>query len=348
MSISSLSSPGEGASPEDTILQISLFGSASQALATIITLGIPDLLGSGSQTVETLAQQTNSHASSLYRVMRFLSGFGIFHEDEQHQFHLTEVGQVLRSDVSTSPAGWAAFHMLSWRGAIYQALPSVVQSGQSAYHHLYGKPIYDVFTTHPEYGQSFNLGMKSWSAALPDAICNAYDFSWAKLLVDVGGGHGHLVQAILHANHDMHGILFDRPHVIAEAQQIIDQDTVTRGRFQAQAGDFLEAVPANGDIYLIASVLMDWSDEDGIRILQNCQRTMRPGGRILILEPLIGNPNEATLGKFLDITIMLETSGRVRSVEEFSDLVQRAGMHVANVYPVHALSSAIIEVEPAQ
>lgn len=346
MTVSLFTKPGD-LTPADIIKQLTFLALVPQSLAAAIKLGIPDLLASEAQSAEALAAATSAHAPSLYRILRLLAGCNILREDDQHHFHLTEVGQALCTTTPGTPERFVWFQTLPWRGVLYQALSDVVMSGNSAYEHIYGKRLYEVLAEQPELSQAFNQGMRAWSTPLPDAVLATYDFSQAHTVVDVGGGYGQLLCPILQAYPPMQGILFDQPYVIQEAQTMIAQTPIAN-RCTLVGGTFLEQVPAGGDIYMIAFVLMDWSDEEAIRILRNCRAAMGAGGKILILETLIGPANEPDFGKFLDIDIMLETSGRVRTLDEFRSLLAAAGLLLTHVYTVSALSTSILEAVRAQ
>ncbi|MBG1268879.1 methyltransferase [Nostoc sp. WHI] len=327
-------------SPQSVMLQISLGEILSQGVCTIIKLNIPDLLADSPKTAEELAQLTNSHERSLDRLLRFLTSLDIFAIDEQERFTLTPFSDVLRTDNPTSPRDWILFNAEPWRWELLQSFEKVIATGLNAYDHIYQKKIYEVFSEKQEYAIAFNKAMKSWSSSLPSAVVNAYAFQAANLIVDVGGGMGDLLVAILSANKTVNGILFDQPHVIQEVH-IANQEIATRCNLVS--GDFLKSVPPGGDVYIISHVLMDWSNEDCITILKNCRASMIDGGSLLIIEAFADVSNEQVFAHFIDMIMLQETSGRVRTLKEWNILLGSSGFTVKNIIPIDTLSMNIIE-----
>jgi predicted O-methyltransferase YrrM len=329
-------------SPKSALIQASLSSILSQAIYTIAQLKIADLLDTEPKSAEELAQATSMHAPSLERLLRFLSGFGIFVEDERGYFSATPTSKMLRTDNPDSPYNWILFNTQPWRWEILQAMSDVVSTGKTAYETLYQKSIYEFLAEKPEINLSFNQGVKSWTSTLPAAVLKVYDFSNTQMIVDVGGGMGALLSSILQAYPNLQGILFDQPHVLDQAKDNIMSQGVG-DRCQLVGGNFLNTVPEGGDLYLISYVFTDWSNEDCIRILKNCSRSMQPGGKIVILEPFLGVRNEPTLGKEIDILMLLETGGRIRDDQEWKTIVREADLTTTNIIPTGDLSIYLIE-----
>lgn len=335
-----LSNAKNHVSPQSIMLQISLGQILSKGVCTIIKLNIPDLLADSPKTSEELAQLTNSHERSLDRLLRFLTSLDIFAIDEQERFTLTPFSDVLRTDNPTSPRDWILFNAEPWRWELLESFEKVIATGLSAYEHTYQKKVYEFFGEKPEYGIAFNKAMKSWSSSLPTAVINAYDFQAANLIVDLGGGMGDLLIAILSANKTVNGILFDQPHVIQEVH-IANQEIATRCNLVS--GDFLKSVPSGGDLYIFSYVLMDWSNEDCITILKNCRANMINGGSLLIIEPFTDESNDQVFALFTDMIMLQETSGRIRTLKEWNILLDSSGFTVKNIIPTGTLSMNIIE-----
>ncbi|BAZ10501.1 O-methyltransferase family protein [Calothrix sp. NIES-4071] len=329
-------------SPQSIMLQASLGPILSKAIYVITKLNIADFLTSGSKNAEELAEITGTNTHYLYRIMRFLSGFGIFLEDNQGFFSLTSLSSTLRTDAPDSPRDWILFNAEPWRWGLVQAMNDVIKTGKSSYENIYGKNAYGVFAEKPEFGLTFNKAMKSWSSSLPAAVINNYDFCSAKLVVDVGGGMGDLLTLILKTYPTLKGILFDQNHVVKEVEKATNYYEIA-DRCLLAGGNFLTSVPVGGDLYIISSVLMDWSNEDCITILQNCYNVMAPNGKVLIIEPMIGALNEQTFGKSLDMIMLLETAGRIRDKEEWEILLNAADFRIKSIIPTNALSMYIIE-----
>lgn len=330
--------------PDAILLQASVGSIFSQALYTVIKLNIIDLLAESSKSANELAQLTETQGNLLYRLLRFLADFDVFVEDEQHRFSLTSLSNRLRSDAPASPRDWILFTAAPWHGEVVQAMTDVVITGKNAYELLYQKDNnYTFFNEKPELNITFCKAMKSWSSSLFATFLQAYDLSNVRKIVDLGGGLGHLLTAILKMYPTVHGILFDTPCVIQEARKWIENQEIA-DRCSIIGGNFLTSVPENADIYIISHVLLDWSDQDCLTILKNCHRAMAQDSKLLIIEIIEDSPSGSNLEKFVDMLLLLETSGRIRKIEELTILLEKANLSLMNIIPLGNLPVHVIEV----
>ena len=174
------------------------------------------------------------------------------------------------------------------------------------------------------------------------AIIAAYDFSWARTIVDVGGGDGTLIASILNAHPQAHGILLDTPHVADSARKRLAAAGLSE-RCNVVVGDFFEAVPDGGDIYLLSWIIHDWDDEHNLTILKNCHRAMQPGGKLLILEEIVPGVNETSMSKLYDLhMLVLLGEGRERTEAEYRMLLDEAGFSMTSIIPT-TLPRSLIE-----
>jgi hypothetical protein len=176
------------------------------------------------------------------------------------------------------------------------------------------------------------------------AVVAAYDFSSITSLVDIAGGHGSLIAAILIANPALQGILFDQPHVVSGAQSVLKAAGVA-DRCQQVSGDFFAELPANGDAYLLKSIVHDWNDADSIRILKNVRRAIQPDGKLLLVEFVIPHGNDPHPGKLTDINMLVSLGGRERTEAEFRDVLAQAGFRLTQVIPT-GVGRSVIEAVP--
>lgn len=200
---------------------------------------------------------------------------------------------------------------------------------------------FEYLERHPEDLAVFGESMTSLSATDNPAIVSAYTFAKMGTLVDIGGGHGSLLAAILRANPNLHGVLFDQPSVIARAQQ--DQHVTAAGvseRVTLRSGNFFEEVPSGGDAYIMKYILHDWNDEQCVNILRNCRAAMNEKGRVLVVDNVIPPGNDPSWGKLLDIQ-MLIIGGRERTKKEFADMFLEAGLKMARVIPTSCALSIV-------
>lgn len=314
-----------------------------QPIYVAAKLGIADLVTEIPKTADELAHLTKAHAPSLRRLLLMLSSVGIFAEDAAGRFRATPLGELLRRDHPQSLRSMAvmfgsAFFWRPW-GELYDT----VLTGQPAFDRVYGISLFDYLSTHSEDAAIFNEAMTSASARDIPAILAAYDFSIFERIVDVGGGHGALLHAILSANPRLHGVLADLPAVVAGAAALRSEPTAQRCSIVAT--DFFESVPEGADGYLMKTIIHDWNDEDALKILRNCRRAIRRHGRLLLIEWVLKRPNEPDPGRGLDMQMLVQFTGRERTEADFEALLCAAGFSLKRVIPTSGPTS-IVESRP--
>lgn len=314
-----------------TLLRLTAGKWVSQAIAVAAELGIADLLKDGAKSAAVIARSANASEDGVYRLLRALGSVGLFAETGNRRFRLTPLGKLLRTDSPQALGAYARFvgHESTWRP--WGELRHSVRTGEPAFDHVFGMPIFEYFAKTPESGAVFDAAMTSISSLESRAVVAAYDFSGIGTLVDVAGGHGVMILTILTANRKMRGVLFDLPHVTAGAQALLHSRGVA-GRCQIVSGDFFASVPEGGDAYVMKHILHDWDDERATQILRNCHRAMRPGGKVLIVDAVIPAGNTAHFGKLLDLEMLaLTPRGRERTHAEFRDLLKRSGFNLRRI-----------------
>ena len=313
----------------------------SQAIAVTAELGIADLLKNGAKSAADIARAAKVSEDSVYRLLRALGSVGLFAESGERRFRLTPLGKLLRTDSPEAHGGYARFmgHESEWRP--WGELRYSVRTGEPAFDHVFGMPIFEYFAKMPETAAVFDAAMTSISTYESTAVVAAYDFSGVGTLVDVAGGHGLLIASILKANRKMGGILFDLPHVTAGAAALLQSRGVA-DRCQIVNGDFFASVPEGGDAYIMKHIIHDWDDERATQILRNCHRALRPGGKVLIVDAVIPPGNGAHFGKLLDLEMLVQTPrGRERTKAEFYDLLKRSGFRPRRVVPTKTHLSVV-------
>jgi hypothetical protein len=304
----------------------------TQAIHVAAVLGIADLLAAGPRSSEDLAHVTGAHAGALERLLRALASVGVVREEAGSRFELTPVGECLRSDAPESVAGWAVFVGERHHWEAWQALEYSVRTGQNAFRHVHGMDVWTMRAMHPAMGAQFDQAMTSMSSQVSSSVLAACDFSRFGTIVDVGGGRGGFLAAILAAYPTMRGVLFDQPHVVAGAGTLLASADVA-DRCEVIAGSFFESVPPGGDAYVLKAILHDWEDEQAVRILETCRSAMADGTALLVIERDIGPPNETPDAKFSDLNMLVAAGGRERSLDEFATLLTAAGFNVTGYTP---------------
>nr|MBA3805683.1 methyltransferase [Acidobacteriota bacterium] len=259
--------------PEAFLTQLAFGALLTQALYVVAKLGIADLLADKPRTVAELAARTDTHERSLYRVLRSLSGVGIFREVEPKVFALTPYAEPLRSDAPGSMRGGAIFMGEEWHWSVWGNLLHSVRTGKPAWGHTHGAEVFDYFAKNAEQAEVFNRAMTDMSAGIAPAIVEAYDFSGIETLADIAGGHGYLLAQILKANMEVSGVLFDVPPVIAGAGELLEREGVA-ARVEQVSGDFFASVPC-ADAYVMKHIIHDWDDERCVTILKNIRAAMK-------------------------------------------------------------------------
>jgi hypothetical protein len=306
---------------------------AAECVHAVAVLGIADLLANGHTTIEALASATGCHGPSLQRVLRALVRFGVFTEITLGQFQLTPVGATLRADAPDTLRDAAIFVMSAPLWTACGSLLDTLRSGEPAFGKLNNATIYEYLAEHPEPAAVFHRFMTTQSKLHNAAIVDAYDFSGIGTLVDVGGGHGATLAAVLRHNPSIKGILFDLPEVVAAAQ--LDTSELA-GRCEAVGGDVFKSVPAGGDAYVIKRAIMDWSDDDAETILRNCLSAMNAGGKILIVDPMLPSGTEPHPNWLTDMICLTISGGRCRTEADFRKLFDAVGLTLERVIPTRS------------
>ena len=317
--------------PPDVLFQMVIGKWISQALGTVVAIGVADQLRNGARRCSDIARTARVSEDGLYRLLRALASVGVFAESADRRFKLTPMGQFLRRDHPESVAGYALFtaHDSTWRP--WGRLDYSVKTGLPAFDAVFGAPIFEYLSGHPETAAVFDAAMTSISAREASATCDAYDFKGAKTVMDVAGGHGLLLGTILRRHKTMRGVLFDLPHVVAGAAATFARAGVT-ARVRIEHGDFFKALPSGADAIVMKHIVHDWDDESATRILQSCHRALAPRGKVLIVDPVVPSGNVPHYGKLLDLEMLVLTPrGRERTKAEFTSLLQGAGFRLSRV-----------------
>ncbi len=308
----------------------------TQAIYVAAELRIADLLADGSKHPDELGKHAGVKGDMLYRVLRALAGIGIFAEDADGRFMLTPLAETLRGD-----SGQRAYARLHGQ-ELYQSwamLLDAVRSGEAGFVEAFGMPAFEYFSKHSERGAVFDRAMTGHHGAEADPMLDAYDFSGFNDIVDVGGGNGSLLTAILRRHSQMRGVLFDLPRVVDRAQSAVEVASL-RERCRFVGGSFLESVPAGGDAYVLRHVVHDWRDEDAATILRNCRNAMKPDGKILVVEIVVPAGNDPSFAKWMDL-MMVTYGGKERSEKQYRQLFAQAGLRLTRLVPTKDVISVV-------
>jgi hypothetical protein len=301
----------------------------TQLLHVAAKLGIADELAHGPKTTREIARARNCDSDALYRVLRALANVGVLVEQNQQRFKLTPMGEYLREDVRGSLRSTAVLFGEPWFWNGYGQLLHSVQNGDAAFQHAHEAPLADYLRDHEDAAQLFDDVEKSNAEQELAALLRACDFSGVTTVVDLGGGKGSLLAALLAKYPALKGTLFDRPHVVAQADAALTTGELA-SRCTITAGSFFEDVPEGADVYVLKHVVRDFDDARAAQILKNCRAAMSPDSRLVLFERLIAEPNESSETKLLDIDSLALTGGRLRSEFEHQALLDTAGLRLTH------------------
>jgi hypothetical protein len=330
--------------PHVQLVQMASAYWVSRLLYVAAKLGLADRLADGPKDAETVAEETDTHAPSLYRVMRTLASLGILTEQDGKRFALTPLGEALRQGAPGSAhasvltlAGDAVWH--GFDHFLYS-----VETGKSGMEKALGVPIFEYLGQHPDEAALFSETMIGFHGQEPAAIADAYDFKGFATIVDVGGASGHLLTTILGKHAGPRGVLFDLPHGVSQALDLIESRGLG-GRVTVETGSFFDRVPQAGDAYLLSHIIHDWSEAQCLTILGNCRDAMKPGGKILIIEMVLPEGDAPHPGKMLDMMMLVGPGGQERTESEYRSLLEKAKLKLVQVIPTQSAVS-IVEAIP--
>ena len=315
----------------------------SRALQVAAELGVADALAAGPKERVTLAREVGADPATLHRLLRALASFGVFEELADGRYVNTPRSECLRTDVPASLRNLARMYGDSAPWQAWSGLEHSIRSGEPGFAHVHGIPWFEYLQRHPDSARRFDEAMVASSRLLNDAVVDAYEWVQFDTLVDVAGGLGSTLAAILHANPGLHGVLFDLDHVIERGREHLAQQGVAE-RCRTQSGSFFDTVPEGADAYFMKHILHDWSDADCLRILANCRKAMSDRAKVLVCEKIVPSGNGPSVVKVMDLVMLVQThGGRERTEAEFEQLFTRAGLRLARVVPTRA-DNSILEV----
>jgi C-methyltransferase len=316
----------------------------AQAVHAAAELGIADALADGPLSVDELARRVEADRDALERLLRALITRGVFRRRRDGRYDLTPLAATLRSDAPASMAGGARFYGSPQHREHWSLLVDSVRSGRPSVPTLRGQEFFDYLAGEPDLARLFDQAMTSVSELAMGSIVAGYDFRGYSTIVDVGGGHGRLLAAILAATPAAQGMLYDQPQVVADAPTLLQQHGID-ARVRIESGSFFETVPAGGDLYVLKLIIHDWPDEQAVTILRNVRDAAGPGGTVLLVEQVIPTHDREFLGKWADLEMLLCLAARERTAAEYRELLNQAGLKMTRVVQT-ASPFSLVEAKP--
>jgi O-methyltransferase domain len=301
-------------------------GLMTRALGLVADAGIAQSLSGGPRGVEELAAPSGADPDVLYRVLRALASDGIFEEVEPRVFANTEASETLLDD------GWSAFARL-FGGSWLQAIAGLDLSGEASFPRVQGDEFWAYLASHPDERALFDSAMEQGWQRRVERI-DSVGWRGDETVVDVGGGNGTHLGALLERYPEMRGVVFDLPETIRDEASYPDRLTFVEG-------DFFESVPAGADAYVISTILHDWPDQDARRILETVRAAAAPESRLILVEAIIGHPGQVAGTVWLDLLMLVIAAGRERTEAEWRELLTATGWELVRVHEM-----VVIEARP--
>ncbi|MCI5136204.1 MAG: methyltransferase [Candidatus Electrothrix sp. AW2] len=316
----------------------------AKALQAAAELNIADLLNNSSKSAEELARITDTHAPSLYRLLRALASEGIFHENQQGCFENTPLSEPLRSDIPDSVRDNIRYIPNDGNIQAWMRFMDVLQTGEPVFEQANGLPVWEYLKEQPDLEQIFDISMTRLTTFHCDTIVNNCDFSSARTIIDIGGGQGLLLARILLAYPQLRGALFERDSVAPRAEEYLAAQGVA-DRSKVILGNFLEKIPEGYDIYTMKHVLHDWSDDHAHQILCRCRKAIPPHGKLVIFDKILSQAEGSAAVNWIDLHMLVTLGGKERSVEEFDTLLTHAGFTMTGATSLQV--TGMVEASPA-
>jgi len=323
--------------PAEDLLRISMSHALPRCLHAVAELGIADALDESPRTSEELARATGTNADALARTLRVLSAEGIFEARDGAWGH-SATSRLLRSDHPQSMRSFVRMIGLPvyWRG--FEFYEDALRTGECASEKVVPGGYWKYLSESPEASRLFDEAMMGKAYGQIAGVLNSYDFSGFRTIADIGGGRGHLLEAILKAAPQARGVLFDQPHVTAAARAA----GMESERLRMSPGSFFEDPLPSADCYLIMQVIHDWSDKEAARILAAIRKAAAAGAKLLLIECIVSEDSKPSWPKMLDLQMLALLGGKERTEKEYSQLLRVAGFRLDRVIDV-GMSTAILE-----
>ena len=305
-----------------------------QMVAAACELAIPDLLAGGPRSAHDLAALTDTHEESMRRFLRGLAVWGVVEQLPDGTYKAGSLADSFRSD----RPGFRNMTLNLQKEAYgaWAELLFTLRTGQPAFERVYGKSRWAALADSPEDAARFNAHMVEVTARVAAGFVASYNFDGVSTAVDVGGGNGALLAAVLEAKPEIKGILFDLPAGLAGARDRFDHLGLA-DRLTIVEGSFFESCPGDADLYMLKSIVHDWDDEHATTLLKTCRAAMKPSARLVLIERILPDrvsPEQDGLDAvMLDLHMMVVLGGRERTTDEYRQLLAAAGLRLTNTGP---------------
>lgn len=296
----------------------------TQIIRAAATYSVADHLVNGVSTAEEIAAAESLDVDATRRLLRACASLGLVTSEDGIGFAATDVLRTLLADVPGSLKGFALSQSAPGHWLPWGHFPEAVRTGQRQDIPVHGEELWDYFARTPDEAALFTTAMDNLSAMVVDEAVRLIDTAGTTLAVDVGGASGTLVHALMAKNASLRGSVLDLPQVVPDAIAAAERKGLSE-RFEGIVGDFFESLPS-ADLYLLKFILHDWDDDGCVRILRNCRAALTGGGRVVVVELLVGGLGQPGLEPLMDMNMLAMTGGRERDLSEYDKLFAAAGL----------------------
>ncbi|UQT61359.1 methyltransferase [Streptomyces durmitorensis] len=320
----------------DLVAQL-VFGSlAAQTVRAAVRLRVMELIGDKERSAAEVAADAGARTQPMTRLLRALASLGLLREHTAGSFSLTPAGATLDPERPGSLTSLVRMFTEPTMLRAWEHLDDSVRTGDVAFDTIFGKDFFSHLKEFPDLSAEFNAAMSQASRATAAVLPHAFDFGRFTTVTDVGGGDGTLLSAVLREHPALTGVVHDTEEGLAQAPTTLERQGLT-ARCSLAAGDFFQSVPGGADVYLLKSIVHDWSDEQAVTILTHCREALPPAGRVLIVEPVLPevvDAETAGLTYLTDLNMMVNVGGRERTRADFEEVCRRAGLALTSVTPL--------------
>lgn len=323
------------------LMEMTIAHWAGELLLQAAEMSLADkFAGTEPRSAKELAAEYGMRHRELYRYLRALTGLGLLESAGPDSFRLTDLGAALK----TGAPGAARSAVIALIGDMvkpaWKEFDHGLFTGDTGFEKAHGMGLFEYCQSNPGAATLFSETMVGFHGREPPAVAEAYDFSDIGSLVDVGGATGNMLGHVLSRHPNVKGVLYDLPHVVADAPPLLASHGVG-DRVTIESGSFFERVPAGHDAYLLSHIIHDWDDGENAAILKNVREAMKPDGKLLIVEMVLPESDEPHMGKMLDMMMMLVPGGEERTPSEYAALLEPNGFRVTRVVPTASAVSVV-------
>ncbi|MGA4843925.1 methyltransferase [Streptomyces sp. G45] len=322
------------------ILQFALGSLAAHTLRAAIRLRLFELIGERRRSAAELAAEVSAAPQHLTRLLRALAGLGLLREHAPGTFSATPTGALLAPGHPRALTSLVRMFTEPTMLRAWEHLDDSVRTGDVAFDSIFGTDFFGHLRQHPELSAEFNKAMSQGTRRAAAVLPGTVDFTRFGTVMDVGGGDGTLLSAVLREHPGLKGIVYDTEEGLAQAPGTLQEHGLEE-RCSLVTGDFFASVPEGADLYMMKSIVHDWSDDQVVTILGHCRAALPSGGRVLIIEPVLPevvDPEAPALTYLSDLNMLVNVGGRERTRADFEAVCRAAGLALTSVTPLPGLA----------